>query len=348
MRSLTEAEGRVIAVLLGSGPARERERLRRAQIARSTYHAARRRAYEEGWIRDRYVPDPVRLGRPWVSFVLIRPFADHAGELSDAWARDPSNVLTWLSPQLGLGVFFHRERTDGDRLTKQLEKEQWAGHYTKLTAHATEAEIPVYFDYEGLWVHLTEVEGTAEYPIGLGGHFPGLDGPEKPLSDHYRWAVTELIRRPFRAPDDGTGGHLVGPLGLPFSQQRVLRDGSVTHRTIIDPSKVPPYRGRTADQLVFVTGALRAGARPEALFATLTRDCRVFPFLYATDQKRLLIGALGGSPGAEPVRPGAAPSSERRGAMAAIQEYLEGVDVARETCSEFRTIVDHRYDRLVA
>jgi len=70
VRGLTDAEARVIAVLLAARPDRERERLRLVTVPRSTYHAIRRRAYDEGWLRDRYVPHPVAFGRPFVTFLL--------------------------------------------------------------------------------------------------------------------------------------------------------------------------------------------------------------------------------------------------------------------------------------
>src|ERR1700686_937500 len=118
MRSLTEAEARVIAHMLASSPGQERERLRQLQLPRSTFHAVRRRAYAEGWLHDRYVPDPARFGFPRVTFVVARPFADREDELAQSWDRSPGNVLTWASAQVTFGVFFHESESAGTRLTK--------------------------------------------------------------------------------------------------------------------------------------------------------------------------------------------------------------------------------------
>lgn len=348
MRFLTEAEGRIIAVLLGSSPSSERERLHRAGVPRSTYHAARRRAYQEGWLQDRYVPDPVRLGFPWASFVLMRPFADRIDAISRRWSEDPTNVLSWWSPQLALGVFMHRTTREAARLAGSLTSDHVASASTTITAHLTEPDVPVFFDYEGLWSHLAALPGTATYPNGLGGNFPSADGPENAPSDHQRWAMRELLRRPFVAADAGRAGHLVGPFGLPFSQQKILREGWVTHRVFLYPSRLPPYQGRSADQVVFVSGQLRPGARPEELFATLTRECRVFPFLYVVHDGRLLLGALGRTPGTQ--AGGEAPTAgdpPRRAVMATLQASLEGIDVTQELATQLRTMVDLRFDRLV-
>ena len=348
MRFLTDAEGRIVATLLGSSLSSERERSD-GRCPRSTYHAARRRAYEEGWLQDRYVPDPVRLGFPWASFVLLRPFADRIEAASRSWGEDPTNVLSWWSPQLALGVFLHRSEREADRLVKSLQKDQAASSTTTLTAHLTDPEVPVFFDYEGLWTHLAALPGTSTYPNGLGGNFPGADGPEAAPSTHQRWALGELIRRPFAAAEAGRAGHLVGPFGLPFSQQKLLRDGWISHRVFLYPSLLPPYQGRSAEQVVFVSGKLRAGTRPEELFATLTRDCRVFPFLYVVHEDRLLMGALGRTPGSPPGRDAPSPDEPpRRAVMPTLQSALEGIDVTQELAAQLRTDVDLRFDRLLA
>ena len=345
LRALTEAEGRVIAVLLGGAGTTERDRLHRTAVPRSTYHAARKRAYVEGWLTDRYVPDPARFGRPLVVFALVRPFVDHTTELVEAWAADPTNVLTWASPQLALGVFFRPATAKPTELASALAPTTWSRLSYLVVADARGPGIPVYFDYEGLWGHLAELPGTATYPNGLGGDPALADGPAAPITDHQRWAATELVHRSFVPDGASRTGRLVGPLGLPFSQQRLLKLGWVVHRVLLDPGRVPPFHGRAADQVTFIVGTLREGQRPEALFGTLTRECRVFPFLYATDGPRLLIGALGRNP-AVPPPPAAAPES-RRPVLPTLQAALEGIEILSENAGALRARVDHRYDRIL-
>lgn len=340
MRTLTEAEGRVIAVLLGGAGTSERERLKRAGVPRSTYHAARKRAYEEGWLKDRYVPDPARLGSPIATFAVVRPYVDHIDELVAAWSGRPENLLTWASPQIVLGIFTHATVAAAEKATARLIPEGWSRWQSVLHVDLSGPSVPVYFDYEGLWTHLAGLSGTATYPNGLGGH---ADGEAGPLSSHQRWAARELVFRPFVAQAAGRAGHLVGPLGVPFSQQKMMRAGWVVHRVLLDPARVPPYRGRAADQVTLVMGELRSGSRPEQLFVPLTRECRVFPFLFVTDGVRLLLGALGRSPGAPP--PAEAPEP-RRPVMATLQSYLQGIEILAESAAAFRPVVDHRYDRL--
>ncbi len=341
MRTLTDAESRVIAVLLAARPDRERERLHQVGVPRSTYHAVRRRSYDEGWLRDRYVPHPVPLGRPFVTFLLARPYADRFEELVTRTAADPGTVVLWAGTQLVLAVGFHGKSTDGPRLARKLADDRLAAPPIALTSSADGPFVPVYFDFEGLWCHLADLEGTLAYPHGLGGGTTEEGDASETLSSHQAWAVGELLRRPFVATEQGRGGHLVGPFGLPFSQRKMLARGWVTHRTILDPARVPPYRGKAADQVVFVTGTPRPGVRAELLFSTLSRESRVFPFLFVVGTDRWLLGALGAA------TPPPADGSTRRPVLPTLREYLEGIEILQEPAEGFRALVDHRYDRLL-
>ncbi len=346
MRTLTEAEGRVIAVLLGSTPASERERLTRMQVPRSTYHAARKRAYEEGWLRDRYIPDPARFGSPLATIAIVRPFADRVGDLANRLAADRANVVAWVGAQSALCVYFHSDRKVAEKTLGALTSGGIASSVTSVIAQVDRSDVPVFFDYEGLWSHLSGLSGAATYPNGLGGRVPAPEGDPPAATPHQVWAAKELVNRPFDAEARGRGGHLIGPFGLPFSQQKLLRAGWVTYRVVLEPSLLPPYQGRSADQVVLISGRLRTGARPEGLFAALTRDCRVFPFLYATDGERVLMAALGRAPGAPTGGPLPAIDADRQPVMATLQGALEGIEVQQEAVTQLRAVVDHRYERL--
>jgi hypothetical protein len=345
VRALTESEARVIAVLLAARPDRERERLQQVGIPRSTYHAVRRRAYEEGWLRDRYIPNPVPLGRPFVTFLIARPYADRFPDFSKLVTSTEGNVVLWNGAQLAVAVFFHRAAKDGAKLADKIEKEKLAAAPIVTVVPADAPSIPVYFDFEGLWSHLAGLDGTLAYPHGLGG--PSDDPGEESeaarpvLTPHQTWALGELLRRPFAAAEQGRGGHLVGPFGLPFSQRRMLAKGWITHRTLLEPARLPPFQGRTADQVVLITGTPKGDARPEQLFATLTRDCRVYPFLFVVGSDRWILGALGGA------GPSAGSSGERRPVLPTLRECLEGIEILQEPASGFSSPVDHRYESLL-
>ncbi len=331
-----------MAVLLAAHPDRERDRLRQIGVPRSTYHAIRRRAYLEGWLRDRYIPHPVPLGRPYATFLVARPYADRPEQFVARVSEDPGNVLLWTGTQVAVATFFHATPSEPKRLLDRLVGERLVAPPISVTVRADGPTVPVYFDFEGLWSHLASLEGTLAYPHGLGGALDeGPDGAPPPPTSHQLWAVGELLRRPFASPDPERGGHLVGPLGLPFSQRKLLAKGWITHRTILDPSRLPPFQGRTADQVVLLSGTPRRGARPEELFALLTRESRVFPFLYVVGDERWLLGALGSS---SPRRDEG--SATRRPVLPTLREHLEGIEILQEAAPGFSAPVDHRYDRL--
>jgi hypothetical protein len=339
VRELTRAEARVIAGLLGSAAATERERLRRISVPRSTYHAARRRAYAEGWLRDRYVPQPERFGLSTALVLAARPFADRGAAMVESWSNTPSCVYLAQGTDLVLGVFLESDLAAGRARASAILSGNVVSWHQAVLADLHGPSVPVYFDYEGLWSHLAEIGGTVAYPRGLGGT-PAADEPTR-LSPHQTWAAGELLNRPFVAADPG-GGHLVGPFGLPFSQQKMVAQGWVSHRVFLDPARLPSFRGHGADQVVVVTGSWKANARAEVLFRTLTQECRVFPFLYAIDGRRAMLGALGRSG-----PPSLAASEPRRAVLPTLQESIEGIEVTQVPASSLRTLVDHRYDRLL-
>ena len=342
MRALTDAEARVIAVLLAARPDRERDRLHQVGVPRSTYHAVRRRAYDEGWLRDRYIPHPGPIGLPFVTTALFRPYADRFDEFSSSVSGEPGNVVLWQGSQLAVAVFFHPDPATPDEVVERVVSRKLAPPPTRVTVLTDGPTVPVYFDFEGLWSHLAGLEGTLAYPHGLGGSLGTQEAPGATSSSHQRWAIGELLRRPFVAGEQGRGGHLVGPFGLPYSQRKLLAKGWVTHRTFLDPARVPSFRGRAADQVVIVSGSPRAGAEPERLFAELTRESRVFPFLFTVGSDRWLLAALGGSSPST-----AASAGPRRPVLPTIREYLEGIEIVQEPAAGFSSPVDHRYDRLL-
>jgi hypothetical protein len=341
LRALTDSEARVIGVLLAARPDRERDRLRQIGIPRSTYHAVRRRAYEEGWLRDRYIPHPVPLGLPLVTTLIARPYADRQEAFVQTISSNPGNVLLWTGAQVTLAVLFHAQPTEAKRLIDGLVRDRLSAPPIAVTVRADGPAIPVYFDFEGLWGHLAALEGTLAYPHGLGGGIDSDEDEEPRLSPHQRWAIGELLRRPFAAAEQGRGGHLVGPFGLPFSQRKLLARGWINHRTLLDPSRLPSFQGKSADLVVLVSGTPKSGAQPANLFAILTRESRVYPFLFAVGPERWLLAALGSS------SPPASERLSRRPVLPTLREYLEGIEIIQEAASDFTAPVDHRYDRLV-
>lgn len=343
MRFLTQAEASVIAALLAGRPEREQDRLRKLGIPRSTYYAVRRRAYSEGWLKDRYIPDPAFLGRPYVTFVVSRPFADRYQELGNPTPKLGAPTILWASPQIAFAVLFHA-RPDGAALAiDRWSRDGLIASHVSLTADVRGPSIPVYFDFEGAWDHMARVPGTFAYPHGLGG-MVGADEEPAELTPHAMWALSNLLARPFRAGDGQENGHQTGIFGLPFSERRLLLRGWVSHRVLLNPARAPAYPGRAGDRIFLVLGTPRADARAEHLFSRLTRECRVFPFLYVMGKDRWLIGGLGGGPSPASI------DDDRRlrvPVLPTLTEAMEGIQIFHEPVTAMRELADHRYDQLL-
>src|SRR5208337_910141 len=152
--------------------------------------------------------------------VVARPFADRTQELVQGWAAEPGNVLLLAGPGAAVGVFLYPSVEAAETFVGSEEWKTLVSTSTTITANLEAPSVPVYFDFEGLWAHLSGISGTVAYPRGLGGSPPGPEPEAARFTRHQLWAASELVQRPFASSTGGRGGQLVGPLGLPFSERR--------------------------------------------------------------------------------------------------------------------------------
>lgn len=351
MHGLTDAEARVVWSALALPGASEKERLLGSGLPSSTYHATRRRAYGEGWVRDRYVPDPVAFGRPVLSFVLARPYAEQAASVQRRWSSVSGNALLWLGTPLALGVFFHENAAMARRTLARLTEADRLRDPLSLTVDLTEARVPVYFDFEGAWARVAGVPVSSEYPFGLGfgTSMFRATGPRRPLPDRLKPAARELLDRPFQAEGPGLIRWL-GLGGLDRRQRELVEEGYLRPRTFLDPGHMPAYRGRRIDQVILVTGEMRDRSDPTSVLAELRASHHASPFLFAAEGPRVLLGLLGHSGGAPPsASEGDAPSAPLGSVLRELlQQRLHRVDVFREEGGSLRVPIDHRYGGLLA
>lgn len=343
MRALTDAEARLIRALVAAPGDSEREFLEETKLPRSTYHAVRKRVYDEGWLRIRFIPHPSCFELPLVTIAVAHPFAESAVALMERWSQPESNVVLWGGAGLLFAVYLHRSRDEARRLTSSLADETMRPRSFFLTTETTPASLPIYFDFEGVWSHLAGIPGSSQYPRSLSPPFPPgshtLTGPPSP---GLRRAARNLVLRPIVADHEGRSGHFLGLLGLTRPEHRLLDDGWVFRRVLPDFRVLPPYQDRTANEVVFVRGDILEGRDPGRLLQALTEKCRVFPFLFAHDSGHLILGTVGQS-GPAPLNP---PDS-RPSVIGTLQEYLVRIEVDSEWVSALTPVVDHRYDRVL-
>ena len=336
MRPLTEGEAAVIRALLASELVSERERILRSGLPSRTFEGARRRAYAEGWVFDRYVPDPSRVKRPFVTLVLAQPYAERFEEVVETWTSDIGTVLLWCWEETLFRVVFSRNRQPS--LSEGRFGPQAFRKILELTADTRMPQIPIYFDFEGAWCRLANLPGTRSYPHPLVSRV-GTGRTTSFLSNSERTALAGLLKRPFETT--GIDGPLrVSSFFLPRSQHRLLREMTVEHRVFLDLARIPPYRGRLVEKVAFVQGTLCPGVTATTLFQRLA-TIHILPFLFATDEHRVLLGTLSPAPD----QPNT--DSPRPAVLRNLERCLQAIEIVREDVTSTEVRVNHRYDRLL-
>jgi hypothetical protein len=340
-RELTPAEARVIAVLLGTGGEPEKARLERSEAPRSTYITARRRAYDNGWVRDRFLPSPA-VGYRYAHWVLVRPFLEHRAEVEARFSEDPGTVLIWRWPEHLLSLRFEGGPLGSERSDRPLVPPELGRPILDLRSDLARPHVPVYFDFEGAWANFVDVPRGRGYPRALGSGEKG----RSETSEGLRRSVGALVARPFGAtPEPGTVfRRFVGAGGLARSQRRLLQKGWVSWRVLPDLKALPAYAGRRAQRLVLLEGRLRSPDGLKEMFHDLWALSRTAPFLLASDGSKALLGFVGLG---ERLKGGTRlPSPRSRPVGTTLQEHLSDIQTFSIPVDELEVPMDHRYDRL--
>jgi hypothetical protein len=334
VRDLTSAEARAIQALLARNPGQDGVSDPLGVIPRTTYQAIRRRAFDSGWLYERFVPAPAAIGSSGVSIRLIQPFSERRSDLVRQLRSDPSVVVLFASPETVLSVAYDFKDSPRDLSdsSHRGDHEQVRRSWTISVGLAT-GQLPVYFDYEGGWARLLDGDSTFSYPQPL----PESNEGARPANTS---EVRRLLARPFDHSDPNRSSIRLSPLYLPGRQRRLLLDGNVAQRVFPNLPELPAFRGSRIQRLVFITGRLNGHASVAALLSRLHAECGVSPFLALGDGIRVLIGTL------SPAPPGRQRS--RRPAMEVLSEGLFEIEVIREPVDTFFPVVAHRYDRLLS
>jgi hypothetical protein len=337
VRVLSRAEAVAVQRLLahidvadGDGSGGERLPLRTAQ-------AIRQRAYVRDWLTDRYVPNPVVLGYRTALFLVARPYSERALAIMEQWRSHPRNVLLWASPELLFGVFLARGPEEAEAIQRRLTDASAVRLEVGLRTDLTEATVPVYFDFESAWTGWTGLPGTIRYPRPLpSGEFDRPNGGG--LSPGERGAISGLLVAPFLGGNPARGVSRFSRLYR--AERRWLNSGQVEFRSFLNPREVARWVTGFADQAVFVHGELVEPGGASELFHALVSECRIGPFLFATNGRSVLWGALS-STSFTPPRRSSVP------VLAKVGTYLRGIQIVREDLAHLEPTVDHRFERLL-
>jgi hypothetical protein len=321
-RSLTPAEATVLRSLVAAADGEEAERLQRTGVPRRTYQEIRRRAFAEGWLSRRFVPNGGELGLPYLTFTVAKPFAERSREVAAAWVADPYLTTLWRSKEVLFGVFLGpKPRAAESGLELQFI----------LNLDVRAPSVPVYFDFEGFWSQWTGLLPTLSYPRAVPGVGVRSIASTDPASTaRWRSAVRELNQSWSVASPGGRPPR--GEAPLPRRLRKLAQSGRVQSRVFPDLQRIPPPVGRPIKALCLCHLRLQRGKRPEQLFRGLILR-GVYPFLYGTDGGYVLMGTVLRSDlldldGAQ---------------LESATAFGEEIGISRMPLDELEVVLSHRY-----
>jgi hypothetical protein len=338
-REATPAECAVIWSLLAANSISERERIVASGLSPRTYEVARRRVFEAGWVHERFVPDPLAWGYSTLDLLVAQPNPGAGGALVSRLMAAPGVFLIWQ----GTGVVFAASfATRGLGTVRGFTaiSSTASGANFQLSLDLDGPSVPIYFDFEGAWSRVLEAAAPRVYPRPLprwsGG---GTSGDELPRP-RLRGDAEALIRRPFRQPESLTTGKHLGSLAGLGAGRRALLAGLVERRCFPDLGKLPGYRGWSLRNVAFHLGELRAGEGPERLYRELLLEGGMTPFLFVTDRRSVLIGALSPPPRSKG-------GTNRRRISEILDGLLESSTLVSAPIDSLSAPMNHQYDRLL-
>jgi hypothetical protein len=153
----------------------------------------------------------------------------------------------------------------------------------------------VFFDYEGAWSISILGRPPISYPQPL-RLSPKLGSPAVRLGHgQVRTAFRDFLSPQSVVPRSSGVGNPLTAIRQREWERRFRKRGWATHRFLLRPHALPPLSGLAVTQTVLVTGRLRDPTTAPSLLSRLHQKAGISPFLFAFDNSRALLGALGSS-----------------------------------------------------
>lgn len=340
MREISRAEAVVTAELLAGSGTRHRQ-LSNEPIPRRTAQVIRQRLAERGSIKQRYIPDPAALGRPIVTFALAQPYAEMRSSTIVRWGLQEGGVDLWAFEESLFGVFFLPGPEAAKAAHEQLGDPQSQRSTFFLDCDSRLPTVPVFFDFEASWGHIAGLQGTLAYPHPLPSSRGSNEGRLSLISKPDREALCSLLGRPLSRLSGTDRYSWKNRFAHGPRERRLVRDGCVEFRSFLDPAECSRWASDFPKAIAFIRGTLLRGKTAAGLFRALVEECRVAPFLFATDNATALFACLSRT---TKDRKGAT-TSYRAPLLPTIQTFLRQIVVLREPLESLVPVLDHRYDR---
>lgn len=334
MREISTSEAIVVAKLL-AGSDSGFGTYSGVRLPRRTRQTIRQRLLARECLFERYVPNPVALGRPKVVITILHPYTDRHVAAADAVGNLASCSNLWSFRNSLFGVFFLANDGELEKIQTGLAGSGDFHDSFYLLCDAAEPSIPVYFDFEMAWARITGLRGTTKYPHGLPiGHARATLAVSSSASTH---RARELLTLAPNAGDAERGSEHVQVGRWNREIKALLRRGVLEFRTFLNPIAYSGWATNFPGEMALVRGQLRSGRMPPELFVALVSEGQVSPFLFAVSGRTVVFAAL--AKGDTKPHPMPGPSL-----LGTIEPFLEHVIVVRESFSGAATPVLHRYD----
>ena len=180
-RDLTEPESRVILSLLAASPENERKRIYVSGLSQRTYEVARSRVLAEGWVYERYIPDPMAWGVSYLTILAATLTPPDREACRNVLERSQSTVHLWTSDSFLFAVLLGDLSRDPE-VDMVLKSHAGPAHAQRLTIDLSQECLPVFFDFEGVWARLIGTPGPRFYPRSVPDSGPKVRESGSPRS----------------------------------------------------------------------------------------------------------------------------------------------------------------------
>jgi hypothetical protein len=340
MRYLTRSEAAVLRTLIADIPSGEGERIRQAEVPRSTFQAIRRKALLGGWICEREIPTIAALGISRVAVVLAQPYAEHHATFLQVLRDEPSTVVLWTTLDTVLLVAFDsRATSDPDQSEDHgrfdSEKMGWLRHCWEAELTASVGALPAFFDFEGGWSQSILGERPISYPQSLSFDPAGDLRSSAPRQAATRVAFRKYLAR-YSGVNTGKGAeNQWDAIRRRAWERRFRKHGWTSHRSFLVPQALPPVAGVPLSQIVFVTGRLREPTNASTFRSSVLQRIGIAPFLIAHDDSRIILGALSSA---------ARLRTNHGSVLEELQSDLVEIEILRGPLETLRAVVDFRFE----
>jgi hypothetical protein len=355
---------RSILGILASPTPYPSDRARHSSIAREdtvdldTMRAHVQFCQRTGCLQGRYLPVglPTRVAK--IGFIVGRAAGWRLSSAAKWLSKLNGTVLLWTGSHTGLvfAVVMVRTEAEAKSLLLKVRDDASVVQGYAVLADPCEEGIPIYFDYEGMWRRVMSVSSEGSPLGGYPRGYPAASRPDEtwlPSSSRHGSALRELVCRHGKEPTEVRGiGLLVNQRELSEDSRYVIDQGYVKWRAFLEPQWLPRFQYaatgehglRPPYQVTVTIGLLKPGVLPSAFLTALMGKFNFRPALFASGGRATVFVTYGPYP--QSIQSELQPTGGDTRSL--WRNWLQWEFPISQPLVGLNTLIDHRYERLVA